>query len=290
MLTQTELYKKLTAFLLNLNLTTSNNANSRKRDDRKAKIEQIIAYLNTMHAQIRKYSKNRKLIFIDCGAGNCYLSFLVYYFYTTIDKRHIQIHCIDDNKDLMEKNKERARKLGFHDMHFHSCDIAEFNTIDLADIVFSLHACDVATDKTLHLAVRAKARLIFSVTCCQHTIRKHFRSRPLRGLTRHRVFKDRLVYLVGDALRALLLEMRGYKTDIIEFVPSRYTDKNVLLRAQRCGVAADPSLELVYTMLKETFHVTPVLESYLSGQDSIKERKQVASTHIPVELFAPSEL
>ncbi len=35
--------------------------------------------------------------------------------------------------------------------------------------------------------------------------------------------------MAGDALRAMHLEMNGYSTDIIEYVSSRYTDKNIML-------------------------------------------------------------
>ena len=42
--------------------------------DKAAKIEQILAYLEVIHAQIRRYSKKRELVFIESGAGNCYLS------------------------------------------------------------------------------------------------------------------------------------------------------------------------------------------------------------------------
>ena len=52
--------------------------------DKKVKIEQIISYLEIVHAEIRKSSKKRRLVLIDSGAGNCYLSFLIYYFYQKI--------------------------------------------------------------------------------------------------------------------------------------------------------------------------------------------------------------
>jgi len=69
--------------------------------------------------------------------------------------------------------------------------------------------------------------------------------------------------MVGDALRALLLEMRGYKVDIIEFVSSRYTDKNIMMRARKNQVKNINELREEYTRIRNAFHVTPSLEKYL---------------------------
>ncbi|RIJ45988.1 methyltransferase [Maribellus luteus] len=59
--------------------------------DKQVKIEQIIAYLEIVHAELRNTSRKRKLVFVDCGAGNCYLSFLIYYFYHKIESRELEI-------------------------------------------------------------------------------------------------------------------------------------------------------------------------------------------------------
>jgi hypothetical protein len=41
--------------------------------------------------------------------------------------------------------------------------------------------------------------------------------------------------MVTDALRALLLEAHGYKTQILEFVSLEHTSKNKMILAVRCG-------------------------------------------------------
>jgi hypothetical protein len=132
----------------------------------------------------------------------------------------------------MEKNRQRAQSFEFERMFFHACDIEDYAHNGRPDRVYSLHACDSATDKTLSLGLRTEARNILSVSCCQHTIMKKMRRHPYTGITRHQVFKKKLVYMVGDSLRAMLLEMQGYQVDIIEFSSIRYTDKNIMLRAK----------------------------------------------------------
>ena len=261
MLIQKNEQAALNAFFQTIKLQ---NQQKQPGKDKAAKIEQILAYLELMHAQLRKYSRKRKLVLIESGAGNCYLSFLVYYFYTQLDNRQISIHCLDINARLMDKNRELARTIGFDGMHFHACDVADYqHSGEAVDMVYSLHACDSATDKALHLGLRNQARNILSVSCCQHTLKKRLKGRSYKGITRHRVFKDKMVYMVGDSLRALLLEMQGYKVDILEFVSSRHTDKNIMMRAQRGHVQNMDVLKQEYEALREMFHVSPSLEYYL---------------------------
>jgi SAM-dependent methyltransferase len=261
MLIQKNEQAALNAFLQTIKLQNHQNQTGK---DKTAKIEQILAYLEVMHAQLRKYSRKRTLVLIESGAGNCYLSFLVYYFYTRLDNRRVAVDCLDINVRLMQKARELAQTLGFDGMTFHACDIADYrHATDRVDMVYSLHACDSATDKALYLGLRNQARSILSVSCCQHTLKKRLKGHPYRGITRHRVFKDMMVYMVGDSLRALLLEMQGYKVDILEFVSSRHTDKNIMMRAQRGHVKDTDTLKQEYEALRTMFHVSPSLEYYL---------------------------
>ena len=47
------------------------------------------------------------------------------------------------------------------------------------------------------------------------------------------VLLGRQADLVTDALRAAALETLGYRVDVIEFVATEHTPKNVMLRAER---------------------------------------------------------
>jgi hypothetical protein len=260
---QKETQESLNHFFQKIRLVDQNQQSGK---DKAAKIGQILSYLEIVDCQVRRFSKKRELVFIDCGAGNCYLSFLVYYFYKTINNRPIRIHCLDHNQALMEKNTQRAQTLRFERMFFHACDIEDYVTEDRPDMVYSLHACDSATDKMLFLGLKTKARNILSVSCCQHTSVRKLRGHPYTGLTRHKVFKEKLAYMVGDSLRAMLLEMHGYKVDIIEFASSRYTDKNIMLRAKWGQAKNAERLEEQYLTLQETFNLHPALEEYLLAE------------------------
>ena len=69
--------------------------------------------------------------------------------------------------------------------------------------------------------------------------------------------------MVGDSLRAMLLEMQGYQVDIIEFASSRYTDKNIMLRAKKGQINNIDKLRDQYRTLQDTFNIYPTLEAYL---------------------------
>ena len=69
--------------------------------------------------------------------------------------------------------------------------------------------------------------------------------------------------MVGDSLRAMLLEMQGYQVDIIEFASTRYTDKNIMLRAKKAQIQNNQKLLEQYQALQQTFNFSPALEKYL---------------------------
>jgi len=240
------------------------NSNDDPGKDKSAKIEQIISYLEIIHSEVRKYSKKRNLIFIDSGSGKSYLSFLAYYYYSKIDKRPLTIHCIDRNQALMKKGEKLAQEFGFSGMNFHTCDITDFKLNSKVDLVYSLHACDTATDKTLYLGTVNNAACILSVSCCQHTIKKGFKNSRYSGITKHRVFKEKMLYMVADSLRALLLETEGYKTDVIEFTSTRNTEKNIMIRAKKSGGEKASSME-EYKKIRDEFNISPELEKYIAA-------------------------
>lgn len=239
--------------------------NSNSSIDKLVKIEQIIAYLEIIHAEIRKTSKKRKLVFIDSGAGNCYLSFLVYYFYHNIENREIEIHCIDINEKLMNSNAELANNMNFKSMSFHAMDIINFSINQKIDLVYSLHACDTATDKTMYLGIKNKAKVILSVACCQHSI--SMRPSTFKIIVRYKSFRDKLLMMISDTMRALLLEKHNYKVDIFDFVSSRYTEKNTMVRAVQKGFKKSIDAKEEYTNLSREFKMKPYLEELLLLED-----------------------
>lgn len=61
----------------------------------------------------------------------------------------------------------------------------------------------------------------------------------MRPLTKHGILKERLAALVTDSLRASALEIAGYNVQILEFIATEHTAKNLLIRAVRTHNARD---------------------------------------------------
>ena len=127
----------------------------------------------------------------------------------------------------------------------------------------SLHACDTATDEALAQAVRWEADVILAVPCCQKEAYRQIQSPLLAPLLRHGLAKERFAALVTDTLRAHLLELQGYRTQLVEFVPLEHTAKNVLIRAVK-GAPAGADVRRAYEELRDALGLDPALERLLS--------------------------
>src|SRR5204863_1300192 len=90
-----------------------------------------------------------------------------------------------------------------------------------------------ATDAALAQAVRWNCSVILAVPCCQHELAPKIRVESFAPLSRHGLLHERFAALATDTLRAALLEIHGYSTQVVEFIDMEHTPKNVLIRAVR---------------------------------------------------------
>ncbi len=207
------------------------SSNDRPYKAQTRKHQQIHAYIPIIESACNKLSTKRPIVMLDCGCGKSYLSFAVYAYFTNVLNRDIRIIGIDRNADLISKCNESANTLGFEHLNFYCADVAAFTPDESIDVVYSLHACDAATDYTIAAGINFGAQYIFSVSCCQHTNRNNMRSHALSSISRHAPYKERLTDMIGDSMRALILEHYGYGVNVFEFINSQYTPKNIVLRA-----------------------------------------------------------
>ena len=148
-------------------------------------------------------------------------------------------------------------------LRFERGEIARYEPGAAVDLVVSLHACDTATDDALAQAVRWEATAILAVPCCHKEAYRQISAPLLQPLLRHGLAKERLASLATDALRAQLLELAGYRTQLVEFVELEHTPKNVLIRAIRGGDAT-PDTRRAYEELRDALGLEPMLERLLS--------------------------
>jgi hypothetical protein len=235
----------------------------RVRSSRRAKFRQVNRFVELVDDVVDALPDGRVRV-VDYGSGRAYLTFALHDLLTRIHDREAEILGLDLKADVVAECEGLARRLGATGLRFELGDIAE---ADLAgvDLVVSLHACDTATDAALERAVRADARVILAVPCCQHELLGQVSSERLRPLLRHGTLKERFVAEVTDAARARLLELAGYDVQVIEFVALEHTPKNVLLRATRVERPLHEVERLAeeYRSFADALGIEPALERLL---------------------------
>ncbi len=195
------------------------------------KFRQINRFLEFIEDVLPQLPKDREISILDFGCGKSYLTFAMYYYLKELRGLNVAITGLDLKEDVIENCSRLAEKYGYDKLHFSVGDIARYQGADQVDMVVTLHACDTATDYALDKAIRWGAKVILSVPCCQHELNRQMENEILAPIFRYGLIKERMAALFTDALRAQILESRGYDVQVLEFIDMEHTPKNILLRA-----------------------------------------------------------
>jgi hypothetical protein len=197
------------------------SADGMVRASHSRKFRQINRYLEFIHDVVDLLPTDRPIRVID---------FATHYLLTTILKRDCNIVGLDRRPDVVETCSRIADKLRLGSLAFQVGEIGGYQTEHEVDMVISLHACDTATDDAIEQAIRWGSQVILAVPCCQHELNEHLSNSALAPLTSYGVTKERFASLVTDTMRASLMEAAGYQTQVLEFIETEHTPKNLLLR------------------------------------------------------------
>lgn len=214
-------------FMIDLGVMTESGKIIRTRYD---KYRQINRFLEFSEDILPELPTDRTVHIIDFGCGKSYLTFAMYYYLKVLKHYDIRITGLDLKQKVIEDCQALADRYGYDGLQFLCGDIADYNGTDEVDMVVTLHACDTATDYALYKAVKWHASVILSVPCCQHELNRKMQCETLSGAFQYGLIKERTAALMTDAMCGQLLEMKGYKTQLLEFIDMENTPKNILIR------------------------------------------------------------
>jgi SAM-dependent methyltransferase len=265
-------------FLREVGIADSEGKIKPSRQDKYRQVEEFLRLLTpTLKSAIEAGhihvpTDDLPLKIVDLGCGNAYLTFAAHQYLRSISLP-VQIVGIDVRPESLKRNTEIAAKLGISSaMEFRAEEISH-STVEGADVVIALHACDTATDDAIAWAVNNDAKLILVAPCCHHDLQSQMTVSPdpWQVITRYGLLEERLADLLTDAMRAHILKLVGYRTEVIEFVGGENTPRNLMIRAVKTGaIAEDVDFERYEEMIR-LWKIKPALA----------QRVLISNTHGP---------
>ena len=261
------------------------------RASMRAKYDQVNEFLKVVGETVKP--ADEPFTVVDCGCGTAYLTISLYFYLTEVLKfPNVKVIGIDRRSDVITAAKRMAAQLDVADkVEFVEADLGSLESLgslgtdgalysniqplkhsNTVDMVVSLHACDTATDEPLAKGVEWKAKYILSAPCCQHELQKVIgaarpESAPYRGtfdgLMRQSILRERLCDILTDSFRAMILRILGFKVQVIEFVSSEATARNIMLKCEYGVKPGQPGPIGEYLALRDYWKVTPWLETRL---------------------------
>jgi len=254
----------------------------RIKPSRQAKFRQVEDFLRVLDptvteaiakGHLRRPTADDPLRLVDLGCGNAYLTFAAHRLLSGVRELPVRVVGVDVKQQSRDHNAAVAAELGI-DAEFVvgsilGADLAPVMT-ERPEVVLALHACDTATDEALARAVGWGASLVLAAPCCHHDVAAQLRRTPTPApyamLTRHGILRERFADTLTDALRASLMRLQGYRVDVMQFVESRHTPRNTLLRAVRTGAPVKGGgVRDEYDDLVATWGISPRLATLLDA-------------------------
>ncbi len=257
------------AFLKAVGIMTGNG---QIKANMQRKLHQINDFLRLIEDKLdaEALRKNEPIKVVDFGCGNAYLTFATYHYLNHLLQVKTHLTGVDVKADLMQRHLNNSQGLGWQHLNFVPTTIIDYEAETPADIVIALHACDTATDEALAQGIGWQSDYIFSAPCCHQHLQQQLRQQPspteFKPILRHGILRERWGDILTDTFRATILRMMGYRTEVIEFVSSEHTAKNLMIRAVRTSAPGQTEAIEEYKTLKSQWNVTPFLETLLGDQ------------------------
>lgn len=261
-------------FLIEVGISDKNGVIKPSRQDKYSQVEEFLRIMvPTIEdaietGKLHRPTKDDPLTITDLGCGNAYLTFAVHQ-YLNNSNIPVKVTGIDIRPQSLKVNSKIALKLNIGGSIEFKAQSISSNTAPNSDIAIALHACDTATDDAIAWGVNHGVKIMLIAPCCQHDLQTQMvkAPEPWSLLTKYGLIKERLGDLLTDSLRAQLLKLSGYRTDVIEFIASEHTPRNILIRAIFTGAKAEQSELEKYRNMCEIWGVEPALAGRLNVID-----------------------
>ena len=243
--------------------------------DMQHKFKQICKYVEIVDGVMKNVKFDGKIRIADMGAGKGYLTFALYEYLTQRCKYDIEMEGVEIRPDLVVKINEIIKESNLKDFRFVEssidsyqisaiscqpiansqqptansqqtfCNVSDSQQLSNSatqqlDVLIALHACNTATDDAIIKGIESGAKLIICAPCCHKQIRQEMeKSKVVDPITRYGIFLERQAVMITDAIRALIMEYYGYKTQVMEFIEMEHTPKNILLVGRKSDAPVD---------------------------------------------------
>ena len=228
--------------------------------DMQHKFKQICKYVEIVDGVMKNVKFDGKIRIADMGAGKGYLTFALYEYLTQRCKYDIMMEGVEIRPDLVVKINEIIKESNLKDFRFVESSIDSYQLSAIScqstdngqqsesivsvnsqlDVLIALHACNTATDDAIIKGIKSGAKLIICAPCCHKQIRQEMeKSKIVDPITRYGIFLERQAVMITDAIRALIMEYYGYKTQVMEFIEMEHTPKNILLVGRKSDAPVD---------------------------------------------------
>lgn len=249
-------------FLVRLGVQTKEGKVRNQHQDKFRQINRFIEFIDDSLAHL---PKDRTIRILDFGSGKSYLTFALYHYLHIEKGLNLKVTGLDLKKEVIEECQQIADDLQYENLEFLVGDINDYNEETAVDMVVTLHACDIATDMALGRAVKWGAKVILSVPCCQHELFSQIQAPALDVMLQHGLIKERFSALATDSIRAELLSLVGYDTQLLEFIDMENTPKNILIRAYYTGKKPSSEAFKRYESFRDMLQAKPFLEKELEA-------------------------
>jgi SAM-dependent methyltransferase len=214
-------------FLKLLGVSSADGHLKKEKRDKFIQINKFLEFFKNATESLEK----KKITVLDMGSGKGYLTFAIFHYLKGVLSETPEVKGVEFREDMVDLCNQKAVEAGFDGLRFVQGSIDSYE-IPSVDVLIALHACDTATDDALAKGIRSGAKVIMVSPCCHKQVRKSMKTAGLASwFSKYGIVEERTAEMLTDLIRAEVLEIFGYQTQVFEFVNAENSPKNLMITA-----------------------------------------------------------